>query len=219
MSLLIVIEKIIKMAKKQGIDLGKGDPYNRLRYYTKIGWLPHMIRKKAKDGEVKGHYPKWAFERLMLLDKLKKQGLNNEQIENKINTRNKLQNLYEKVNASDFKNKIILYITLFTVVIILLNELDIINISKSKNKTLITQTSIVPNQIVDSGSSFVPAGKNNVFIKNQNILMGSRVYITFNQNFSPATRYWVSKIDPQKGFYVELDAPTFDNVEFSWWIS
>lgn len=46
----ISVEKLIKILKEKNISFGKGDPYNRLRYYTKIGWLPHMTRKKTKKG-------------------------------------------------------------------------------------------------------------------------------------------------------------------------
>jgi len=219
MSSLIEIDKFIRMAKKENVDFGKGDPYNRLRYYTKIGWLPHMERKMSRDGEVKGHYPAWVLERLVLIDKLKKRGANNEHITSKIDTRNKLHGLYAKFNTQNFKNKLISYATVFIVFLILLTELDIINLSKSKNQPIIDYSESLTPQIIDSGSSFVPSGKNRVFVKNSQITSGSKVYITFNQDFSPAARYWVSKVETQKGFYVDLDAPVFDNVEFSWWIS
>ena len=49
MESLISTEKLIEESKTKGIDFGKGDPYNRLRYYTKIGWLPHMQRKKNDE--------------------------------------------------------------------------------------------------------------------------------------------------------------------------
>ena len=45
----VQVIKLIKQAKKEGVQFGRGDPYNRLRYYTKIGWLPHMTRKKTKS--------------------------------------------------------------------------------------------------------------------------------------------------------------------------
>lgn len=219
MSSLIEVEKLIKQAKKEGVSFGRGDPYNRLRYYTKIGWLPHMERKRNRSGDVVGHYPKWVLNRLILIDKLKKQGANNEYISSKINTRDKLHTVYSKVGAPEFRNKLISYTTVLIVFLILLTELDIINLSKSKNKPVVDYNETLTPQLVDSGNSFVPAGKNRVFVKNSDITAGSKVYVTFNQNFSPATRFWVSKLEPQKGFYVDLDAPVFDNVEFSWWIS
>lgn len=219
MSSLIKTDILIKQAKKSGVDFGKGDPYNRLRYYTKIGWLPHMTRKKTSSGDVVGHYPKWVLERLILIDKLKGQGYTNEQISDKINTRTKLQDLYAKLNTEQFRNKLVIYISLVILVVVLLNELDLINISKSKNQEIINYAEDVPPQILASGTAFVPTGKNKVFVKSSDVNSNTKVYITFNDNFSPATRFWVSNIEPQEGFYVELDAPVLENTEFSWWLS
>jgi len=219
MNSLIEVEKLIKQAKKEGVSFGRGDPYNRLRYYTKIGWLPHMERKRTKSGDVVGHYPKWVLNRLILIDKLKKQGASNDYVTSKINTRNKVHSFYSRISTPEFRNKVISYATVSIVFLILLTELDIINLSKSKNKPIVSYNETLTPQLVDSGNSFVPAGKNKVFIRNSDITSGNKVYITFNQNFSPANRFWVSKIEAQKGFYIELDAPVFDNVEFSWWIS
>ena len=219
MSSLIEVDKLIRMAKKEGVSFGKGDPYNRLRYYTKIGWLPHMERKMSKSGEVVGHYPDWVLARLVHIDKLKKQGANNEYITSKIDTRNKLHTMYARLNTQEFRNKLISYATVLIVFVILLTELDMINLSKSKNRPIVNYNETLTPQIIDSGSSFVPSQKNRVFVKNAGITSGSKVYVTFNDSFSPATRFWVSKIEAQKGFYVDLDAPVFDNSEFSWWIS
>ena len=219
MSSLIEVDKLIRMAKKEGVAFGKGDPYNRLRYYTKIGWLPHMERKMSKSGEVVGHYPDWVLNRLVQIDKLKKQGANNEYITSKINTRNKLHTIYARMNTQEFRNRLISYATVLIVFLILLTELDIINLSKSKNRPVVDYNETLAPQIIDSGNSFVPSEKNRVFIKNPEITSGSKVYVTFNSNYSPATRFWVSKVEAQKGFYIDLDAPVFDNAEFSWWIS
>lgn len=219
MEQLVDIDKLIKDAKAQGVKLGKGDPYNRLRYYTKIGWLPHMTRKKTKGGDIKGHYPKWVLDRLVRIQELKEQGYSNDEISDKINTRNKLHDMYAKVNSDTFRNKLISYVSVSILIIILLVEMEVIDISKSKDREVLQYTESLPTQIFDSGISFVPANKRTIFIKNESVEANSKVYVTFNQNFSPATRYWVSRIEPQEGFYVELDAPVFDNVEFSWWIS
>ena len=119
MSSLIEVDKLIRMAKREGVAFGKGDPYNRLRYYTKIGWLPHMERKMSKSGEVVGHYPDWVLNRLVQIDKLKKQGANNEYITGKINTRNKLHTIYARMNTQEFRNKAISYATILIVFLIL----------------------------------------------------------------------------------------------------
>jgi hypothetical protein len=51
---LIKIDEIIERAKELGVDFGKGDPKNRLRYLTKIGLLPHCQRKVLKKDYQKG---------------------------------------------------------------------------------------------------------------------------------------------------------------------
>ena len=71
---LVSIENLIEAAKRKGLNFGKGDPYNRLRYYTKIGWLPHMVRKSDNEGSIKGHYPEWALNQLIIIEKLKAEG-------------------------------------------------------------------------------------------------------------------------------------------------
>lgn len=219
MESLIEIEKLISQAKKAGANMGKGDPYNRLRYYTKIGWLPHMTRRKDNQGKLKGHYPSWVLERLIQIEKLKDQGLNNDQITQKIGTRNKALSLYAKINTQEFRNRVISYSSLLLLVVILLVEIDVLNVSKQSNPLPLQTPENVPTQLTGSGVSFVPANKKVIFVKNDSLDFNSKVYVTFNQNFSPATRYWVSEVEPGRGFYVELDAPVFDNVEFSWWTS
>ncbi len=49
---LLTIDEIIRLAKERGYNFRFGDPYNRLRYYIKIGLLPNMVRKVA--GNVEG---------------------------------------------------------------------------------------------------------------------------------------------------------------------
>src|SRR5205085_8389415 len=90
---LISVENLIAESKKRGITFGKGDPYNRLRYYTKMGWLPHMIRKRdADDKSVKGHYPKEALDIVLMIEKYKKDGLTNEAITKTIKSKDNVQN-------------------------------------------------------------------------------------------------------------------------------
>ena len=82
MNELYTTDKLIQLAKEAGINFGKTDPYNRLRYYTKIGWLPHMVRKlDPSSGEVLGHYPSHALKTLVKIETLKKQNVTNDKIE------------------------------------------------------------------------------------------------------------------------------------------
>jgi DNA-binding transcriptional MerR regulator len=214
METVISIKRLVQEAKKREIDLGKGNPYNRLRYYTKIGWLPHMIRKNGK-----GHYPIETLEQLALIEKLKKKALTNQEITAELNKRNKVKSMQKIIRSSEIRLKLVTYSTFFILLIILADEFDIINIGNSKNYITTQSITQVPNQITDSGTAFVPKNKSRVFVKAKTITNSSKVYITLNDNPSPATRYWVgSKIDFD-GFYVEIDTPSAKNIEFSWWIT
>lgn len=71
---LISIEELIKRARSLGVDFGKGDPKNRLRYYAKIGIFPHALRKKINGKPSQGVYPEGALDILLEIDKQLKQG-------------------------------------------------------------------------------------------------------------------------------------------------
>jgi hypothetical protein len=219
---LISIENLIKEATDRGIDFGKGDPYNRLRYYTKIGWLPHMLRKKDENGDIKGHYALWSVERLILIEQLKAKGLTNEEISKKLTVKNKVQQAYTLVTTKESRNQLIAYATLAILTLVFANELGIIKLGRSKetlNSEVYTNLNTAPRQIIDSGVAFMPKGQKKVFINSPLIKASYKVYVTFNQNYSPAARFWVGDINDFRGFNVELDTQTFENAEFSWWLT
>jgi DNA-binding transcriptional MerR regulator len=215
----ISIEKLIKTAKGKGLDFGTGDPYNRLRYYTKIGWLPHMVRKIDKRGNIKGHYPAWSVDRLLLIEDLKNKGYSNEEITEKLETKNSVQGIVNAVKSPDVRKQLVLYSILTTVVLIFGNELGIIRLGKSKNLVYTTNQTRQSIQIIQSGTSFVPRNQNKIFVMTQDITVTSKVYVTFTQNYSPANKFWVSQIKQGDGFILELDAPVSNNVEFNWWLT
>jgi len=221
---LISIDNIIAAAKKQGINFGKGDPYNRLRYFTKIGWLPHMVRKADKKNTIAGHYPDWALKHLILIEQLKNRGAGNDEISRRLFLRNRIQNILNVFSSKESKTQAIVYLTLATVLIILANELGVIQLGKAKNQLYVSNipaisASTIPAQIIDSGTAFVPKNQNTVFVKSTEIRNNYKVEVTFNQNYSPATRYFVSEIIDYSGFVVELDSPVSTNVEFNWWVT
>jgi len=221
MESLISVEKIIEEAKAKGIDFGKGDPYNRLRYYTKIGWLPHMQRKK-NDEETSittGHYPKWALNRLIQIETLKKKGLSNDEIAKKISTLNRLLNIQNIILSPEFRTKLIVYSSFLILIFIFLNELEIINLGRPKSQIVGSVQQEVPSQIIDSGQSFVPAGSQKIRVLTDKAQINSKVYINFEQDYSPATRYWVSEKIPFEGFILELDSPIINNTSFQWWLT
>ncbi len=126
---LITTEELIEKAKESGVNFGHGEPYNRLRYYTKMGWIPHMIRK-GKD--VKGHYPEWVINRLKTIEDLRKQKLSKEQITLEIQKTEKMD-----IFKSKFLNKknlqLIGLISLgLTILLLISNEIGILKIGKNR---------------------------------------------------------------------------------------
>ncbi|PJA38296.1 hypothetical protein CO180_03855, partial [candidate division WWE3 bacterium CG_4_9_14_3_um_filter_41_6] len=80
---LVSVHELIKLLKEGGIRIGRtgSDSYNTLRYYTKIGFLPHMVRKFSEhDNSVVGHYPLSVVKTLKTVESLKKQGMTNPDI-------------------------------------------------------------------------------------------------------------------------------------------
>lgn len=224
MSELIAVKELIRKAQSKGIDLGRGDPYNRLRYYTKIGWLPHMVRKSGDTGVVEGHYPKWVLDRLSLIDKLKESGLSNSEIERRIrseNVRNSLGNIFSFLSSPAKRRQLILNLSFAFIFLILLSELGVISGGTTKQDLL--QISNQPLRsavtIFDSGSALLPASENTIFVKSNTVTAISKINITFTENYSPASRYWVTKVVPFEGFYVALDSPTAQNANFDWWVT
>lgn len=217
---LLSIEKFIELAVKKGVDFGKGDPYNRLRYYTKLGLLPHMQRK-VDSGEVTGHYPLSALDTLLEIEKLKGLGLSNEAVAKKI------QGLSVTTGANAIKvariltpSPKIVKIALFVLFCLMVFAgLGFLPIGKSKSDLIQRTLELDKKYLTDSGTSYVPKDQNKVYVKSESVKLNSRINITFNQNYSPAVRYWISQKMPFEGFYLELDAPTSTDAEFSWWIS
>jgi DNA-binding transcriptional MerR regulator len=217
---LISIEKFIEAATKRGVDFGKGDPYNRLRYYTKIGLLPHMQRKVV-GGEVVGHYPSSALDTLLEVEKLKGLGLNNQEVAKKIrglsvNSGSAALKIAQALTPSTKMLKIALF-SLFCLMIFA--GFGFLPIGKSKTDLIQKTLELDKKYITDSGTAYVPRDQGKVYIKSQNVKLNSKINISFSQNYSPAVRYWVSQKIPFEGFYLELDAPTSSDAEFSWWIS
>ena len=219
MNEFISIDKLIRQAKIRGVNFGSGDPYNRLRYYTKIGWLPHMIRRIDRHGDITGHYPTWSVDRLVLIEELKSQGYSNEEISLRLKTKNTVQDVIGALTSPEIRKQLVSYVILFFVGIILLNELGVIHLGKQKTQIGPISDTSQQLQITQSGTSFVPKDQTSVFIAATKITSSSKVYITFTHNYSPATRYWISQTKGGEGFLLTLDAPVFDNTEFNWWLT
>lgn len=213
----ISVDKLIKKAKTRGVDFGSGDPYNRLRYYTKIGWIPHMVRKTDKRGNIKGHYPASTIDTLILIEDLKEQDLSNDEITDKLKSKGKVDDIISSLKSPEIKKHALSYIIIFLLLLIFANESGIINLGKSKNVTIPEINRY--EQIYGNGTSFVPKNQNKIFVSYRGIRPNSKVYVTFTQDYSPASRYWVSEVESQSGFLLELDAPVSNNTEFNWWLT
>jgi DNA-binding transcriptional MerR regulator len=73
--LISIINEVIERAKKLGVDFGNTDPKNRLRYYVKIGLLPHAKRKIfKKNGKPERAYPEEIVWKLFEIDRKIKEG-------------------------------------------------------------------------------------------------------------------------------------------------
>lgn len=224
MSNLIAVSEIIKMAVERGINLGKGDPYNRLRYYTKIGWLPHMVRKVGPEGDIEGHYPVWVLDRLELIEKLKSEGNSNDDIEDLLKTEDAKVNfnsIFSFVNSPAKRNQLIMYLSFLFIFVILLSELGVISGGDKKRtlNTLSNNNFVLEGSILDSGSGFFAGGDKLLFVSSPVVTATSKVYVTFMDDYSPATRFWVRSVVPLEGFYIELDTQTDSNANFNWWVS
>lgn len=214
----IEVTKLIDNAQQKGVDFGKANPYNRLRYYTKIGLLPHMERRRNSEGNIVGHYPDWATERLVLIEKLKSEGYENDDISKKVQELNAKHSTLSALKNPNFRSKIATYGILSLLVFILLTELRIIPIGIDKNP-LDNQTTEaqVLSSTADAGSYFISKDENTAFVKYENAEPLSKIVITFTQDYSPATKYWIKDIKSGEGFTVELDTKVFDDKWFNWY--
>lgn len=73
----ISIPELIAAARAAGFDFGRGNPNNRLRYYTKIGLIPHAIRKQADKSHsfTSGYYPAETLDLLLKIQGLQQSGV------------------------------------------------------------------------------------------------------------------------------------------------
>jgi hypothetical protein len=176
-----------------------------------------MVRKTDKKGNIKGHYPASTLDTLLLIEDLKSQGLSNDEITKKLSSKSKVNDIISSLKSPEIKKHALSYIILFILILIFANEMGVINLGKSKN-TVIPEINTY-EQIYGNGTSFVPKNQSKIFVSYKNIRPDSKVYVTFTQNYSPATRFWISKIESGRGFLLELDAPVASNAEFNWWLS
>ncbi|MBI4091385.1 MerR family transcriptional regulator [candidate division WWE3 bacterium] len=213
---LITLEELVKRAKKSGVDFGKSDPYNRLRYYTKISLLPHMERRKGKTGDIAAYYPQSALEKLIKIEKLKERGLANETILREMEKEDNSFSKYFK-NKINFTN-ISLSLAALLFGLTLLHQRGVINLSYENNQSVAFEQNDNDLRIIDSGVYSMKAGRRKTFVKSKKISELSQVQVTFKDSISPATNYWIEDKVPQEGFVLTLDNNTAAESSFSWWV-
>jgi len=215
---LISVEDLIKKLKDSNIDFGKGDPYNRLRYYTKIGWLPHMIRKKGANNTNSGHYPIEVIEKIKTIEKLKDLKLSNEEIterlkEKEILSSSIIENLLIKLKSINLN---VVFVLIILTAFLYESSRTSTFINEFKNKEINPETN--QNKDIKSGVSFIPEGQKKVFVQFQNVSISSNILISFQGNIYPATFYFISEVKDGVGFFVETNLPVQKEVKFNWTI-
>jgi hypothetical protein len=209
---LIAVEELINILKENNINLGKGDPYNRLRYYTKIGLIPHMIRKKNSNNTNSGHYPKEVVKKIIDIEKMKMEGLSNEDIILKIKSKkdNPVPSFLEII-----KNKFsINYLFVFLFIIGIIFEVFRFN-SRQETPQFIPNNNL-NKEISNTNLSFIPAGQKKVFIASNDVNQKSVILISFRDNIFPATNYFISEVKDGLGFFVETNVEVSKEVKFTW---
>ncbi len=220
---LINIKDLIFELKKKNIDLGKGNPYNRLRYYTKIGWIDHMVRKKDSNGVVVGHYPNHVINKIIEIETLKREGKNNEEIteyfkKRHLNNQGTKQEILEGINLLELlKNKVNINVVILLIIIIGF-IFEVSNYNSLKDKLPINATKVDQNNITISerGKNTLPSGKNKIFINSKNIQNNSLVIVTFDESIEPATYYFVNQKIFEEGFNLQTNLPVKKDVNFNW---
>ena len=91
---LISMEEFINRAKALGVDFGKGDPKNRLRYYVKLGLLPHAQRKSFNGLPPNGAYPESVLGILVSIDRKLKEGKSVLQIKRELEEEGKKKEIF-----------------------------------------------------------------------------------------------------------------------------
>lgn len=69
-----------------------------------------------------------------------------------------------------------------------------------------------------SGTATLKAQTDRISIITSSLTSSSKIFVTFSNDYGPATRFWVSNISPGASFTLQLDnAPALDST-FNWWI-
>jgi hypothetical protein len=99
------------------------------------------------------------------------------------------------------------------------NSLSAKEITTGKlNITADTISSVSGVLSASAGDEVVAAGTNAITIKTTAVTAKSLIFVTFNGDYSPATRYWIENKTAGKSFTIKLDAKVAQDAKFNWWI-
>jgi hypothetical protein len=77
---------------------------------------------------------------------------------------------------------------------------------------------VIDGEDASTGFGTIGSGAKSTVVRTSQVGTKPKIYITFNGDYYPATRYWVTDIREGRSFKVVLDAPTNRKVDFNWWI-
>ena len=89
-------------------------------------------------------------------------------------------------------------------------------------KLNITSTDTISSKSAElsasAGNGTLPKNTNTITIKTKAVTSNSIINISFNDDYSPALRYWIDEKVEGKYFKLKMDAKVSKNVKFNWWI-
>ncbi|HEX7041640.1 MAG TPA: hypothetical protein VF189_00160, partial [Patescibacteria group bacterium] len=94
----------------------------------------------------------------------------------------------------------------------------VVNTEKINITTTDNQASSSAVLSASAGVATIVSGTDSVTINTKAVTGNSLIYITFTDDYSPATRYWIAAKNAGNSFTVKLDIPVLNNAKFSWWI-
>ena len=103
---LLPTTTIVELAKRQGVDFGPGDEQERVRYFIKLGLLPHASRKTPqndKSANPIGHMPIWTIKRFIWIARLSQGGNSYPQIAQKLKSIEERKTIQEITESNRVK--------------------------------------------------------------------------------------------------------------------
>lgn len=77
---------------------------------------------------------------------------------------------------------------------------------------------IFDDENATTGFGMIEAGEKSVTVETTQVRDKPKIYITFNGDYFPATRFWVENMEEGESFDVVLNTETDEDVAFTWWV-